>query len=124
MGVAILIIGLILASAAINDKIGQLGALIKSDLFGDGKERGFIIWVAAIIILAAILKVLNLPEAGRALIALIIVSFFLGHTDVPGQILSSLQSASTEGGPVKDTSTINKNSPFAHIPDLTTGSQQ
>lgn len=97
MGVAIIVIGILIGTAVINDKLGDLGTLMKSDLFGAGGDRGFIVWVAAILILGSLLRMLNMPEAGRALIILIVLAFLLGHAKIPGQILTAVQGAGQEG---------------------------
>lgn len=102
MGVALIIIAVVIATAVINDKLGELGSLVKSDLFGSGSDKGFIIWIAAILILGSFLRVLDMPEAGRALVILIVLAFLLGHADIPNQILSAVEGAGSggrEGGP-------------------------
>lgn len=103
MGVALIIIGVVIATAVINDKLGELGSLMKSDLFGSGSDKGFIVWTAAILVLGSFLKMLDMPEAGRALVILIILAFLLGHADIPNQILSAVEGAggAKDAGPSK-----------------------
>jgi hypothetical protein len=95
MAVALLVFGAVLIAVAINDKVGEFGELVKKDMVGEGAQIGFIAWVGAIIVLAAFFKVLNLPEAGRAMVILIILAFLLGHHDIPGQVLEAIKGAST-----------------------------
>jgi hypothetical protein len=103
MPAALIIIGLVLGMAAVNDKIGDLGTLIKSDFFGSKQgDYGFIVWAAAIIIVAAVLRVLDLPEAGKLLIVLIVLAYLLGNANIPQQILTAIESAgSVTGQPVQ-----------------------
>ena len=98
MAIPLIVIALVIMAAVINDKLGDLGSLVKGDLFGSKDQMGFIAWVGAIIVLASALKMLNLPEAGRGLIILIIVAYLLGHKEIPGQLVEAIQGAATEGG--------------------------
>ena len=102
MPVALIIMGLVLGMAAVNDKIGDLGKLVKSDFFGSKQgDYGFIVWAAAVIIIATIMRVLNLPEAGKMLVVLIVLAYLLGNANIPSQILSAVEgSGSASGSPI------------------------
>jgi len=89
MLIAAVIIGSILIMAGVNNTWGDLGSLAKETVWPK-QGTGFIVWVFAILFLAAVLRALNLPEAGKALVVLIVVAFLLGHNDVPGQILKGI----------------------------------
>jgi len=107
MAVFLIIAGMVMIMAAINDQIGALGALIKGDLFGGGgaSDYGFVVWAAAIIAIGAVLRVADLPDAGRFLVALVIIAYLLGHAGIPTQVLQQIQAAgggagsATPGGP-------------------------
>ena len=91
MGVALIIAGIVLVMATVNDQLGTLGSQIKKDFLGDGSTNGFFMWVAAIVVIGAVLRMLDLPGAGKALIVLIIMAYLLGNANIPSQILSGLQ---------------------------------
>jgi hypothetical protein len=93
MGVALMIAGVVLAMATINDQLGTLGSQVKKDFLGDGASHGFFMWIAAIVVIGAVLRMLDLPGAGKALIVLIIIAYLLGNANIPSQILSGLQGA-------------------------------
>jgi len=100
MPVALIIVGVMLGMAAVNDKLGALGALAKGDLFGSGgQDRGFIVWAAAIIITAAIMRMLDMPEAGKMLVLLVVLAYLLGHANIPGQLSSAIEGAGGAGPP-------------------------
>jgi len=99
MPVFLIIVGMVLMMAAINSQIGALGSLAKRDLFGSGAsgDYGFIIWAAAVIAIGAVLRAIDLPDAGRFLVALVIVAYLLGHAGIPTQILQELKGSSDAG---------------------------
>src|SRR5271166_3500612 len=99
MAVFLIIAGMVMIMAAINDQIGALGALIKGDLFGGGgaSDYGFVVWAAAIIAIGAVLRVADLPDAGRFLVALVIIAYLLGHAGIPTQVLQQIQAAGGGG---------------------------
>lgn len=105
MPVALIVIGLILGMAAVNDQIPALGKLVKSDLFGSkAGDYGFLVWAAAIIVVAAVMRVLNLPEAGKMLVILVVLAYLLGNGNIPQQILTAIESAgSVTGKPIAAT---------------------
>lgn len=107
MPVALIIMGLVIGMAAANDQIPTLGKLAKSDFFGSKQgDYGFIVWAAAIIMIAAVLRVLNLPEAGKMLIILIVLAYLLGNANIPSQILAAVQGAgSVTGQPIQTQAT-------------------
>ena len=98
LGVVLIILGTVISAAVINDKLGELGELAKADLFGDGKTSGFIVWVGAIIVIGAVFRVLNLPEAGRAIVVLIMVAYLLGNAKLPTQLLEAIKQVGGPGG--------------------------
>jgi hypothetical protein len=93
MGVALIIIGAILFMAQTNDKLGALGAQVKNDFFGANGSYGFLVWAAAILAIGAILRIADLPEAGKMLIVLVILAYLLGNANIPSQLASAVKSA-------------------------------
>jgi|WetSurMetagenome_2_1015567.scaffolds.fasta_scaffold01633_6 hypothetical protein len=52
MPLALLVVGLMLLVSAMRGTTNALGSQLKKDLFGDGQQGGFIVWVVIIAILA------------------------------------------------------------------------
>ena len=123
MAIPLIIMALITMAAVINDKLGDLGTLVKSDLFGDKSQAGFVAWVGAIIVVASFFKMLDLPQAGRGIIILIILAYVLGNRDIPGQITNALQGASREGGAPAPSAPA-PGSPAALLPGLAGGASK
>ena len=98
MLIAAILVGAVLLMAGVNNTWGQLGGLAK-DVIWPAKGSGFLLWVFAILFLMTVLRALNLPEAGKALVVLIVVAFLLGHTDIPGQILSAVKASGQGAAP-------------------------
>lgn len=93
MPLLLIVIGLTVLAAVVNDRLGELGALARKDLFGDGDKPGFVLWGAAILLVGGIFRAVDLPDAGRALVVLVIVAFLLAHADVPSVFLNALRAA-------------------------------
>jgi len=93
MPLFLIVIGGIILSAVINDKLGQLGTLASGDLFGQTGKPGFIVWAGAILVIGAIFRAIDLPDAGKALVFLVIVAYLLGNANIPQQILAALEQA-------------------------------
>ena len=107
MPVFIIVLGVIVGIAALNDTITSkdnqpgLWSLLSGDLFPSGQNPGFLEWAAAVLAIAALAKMVDLPEAGRALIALVIISYLLSNkgASIPQQLLSAIGSSSGGSGP-------------------------
>ena len=100
MPIALILLGIVIASATVNDQLGALGTQAKTDLFGvSGGKVGFIEWAAAILVVGALFRAVDLPDAGKALVALIILAFLLGNTGVPMQFLAGLQAVGGKATP-------------------------
>jgi hypothetical protein len=89
MPVVLLVFGVVIGMAVVNDKIGKLGDLVKSAVFPP-EGHGFLIWVFAVLAIASVLRMLDLPEAGKALVVLVVVAYLLGHNDIPKQIYDGI----------------------------------
>ena len=97
MGLALVIIGAIIIMAAINDQIGALGSLVKEDFFGTDGTYGFLVWAAAILAIGAVLGMLDLPEAGKVLIILVVIAYLLGNANIPAQLAAAVKKAGSGG---------------------------
>jgi hypothetical protein len=100
MPVIIIFFGILIGMASMNGKIGDLGDIIKTTVYPE-QGRGFFIWVAAIIVLASLMRILNLPEAGKALIVLVVLAYFLSHADIPQKMLDELNKVKPDATPGK-----------------------
>jgi hypothetical protein len=91
MPVFIFFVAAIFGLAAINGKVGTLFTQAKADLFGTGQSYGFIVWAAAILVVAAVFKAIDLGDAGKVFIALLIIAFLLGTPDVVNSLEQQLK---------------------------------
>lgn len=102
MPVALIVAGIIFGAAALNgtlaDQQGKPGllSLLSGDLFGKGGQIGFLEWAGALLLLSAIMKALDFPEAGKALIVLVILKFLLDQNGVPTQLLDAIKGLGTQ----------------------------
>jgi hypothetical protein len=94
MEVAILVVCVIGLAAAVNGQISQLSGAIRQDIFGDGQTPGFLAWIGALIVIGGVFRALNLPEAGRTMIVLLMIAYLLGNK----QMLAQLQAAIASSG--------------------------
>jgi hypothetical protein len=104
MGLGLIVLALLFGAAAINGTVssqnGQtgLGDQLNSDLFGttgSTTSPGVLKWFGAMIVLAAIFKMLHMPGTGKAFSALIILAYFAKNPGIVTQIstqISGLQS--------------------------------
>jgi len=106
MPVFLIVIGLVVLSAVINDQLGTLGSQASKDLFGHDGKIGFIEWAAALLLVGGVFKAVDMPQAGKALVALVILAYLLGHTDVPNQFLAGLQALAGKFTPTPGPSVI------------------
>jgi hypothetical protein len=93
MGPGLIIICVILAAAAVNGQLPQLGALVKRDVVGDQNSTGFIVWFFALMIVGGDFQAVRLPEAGRFMITLVVLAYLLGNKNVLGQLQSAVTTA-------------------------------
>jgi hypothetical protein len=105
MPIFVLFLATIFGLAALNGTVGTLFKQASGDLFGDGKNKGFLIWAAAIIVIATAMRAIDLPDVGKAFVVLLIVVFLLGSqekgTDVLSLLLQQVQGISQQQ-PVAD----------------------
>lgn len=122
MGLALIVISLLFGAAAINGTVstqgGQtgLGDMLNRDMFGQAgtagtsgsagtaASPGVLRWFGAMIVLAAIFKMLHMPGTGKAFAALIILAYFAKNPGIVTQIstevsgLTSPAAAPAAGG--------------------------
>lgn len=93
MPVFIFFVAAIFGLAAINGRVGALFTQSKTDLFGNGQSYGFIVWAAAILVVASVFKAIDLGDAGKVFVALLIIEFLLGTPDVVNSLEQQLKAA-------------------------------
>jgi hypothetical protein len=91
--VFIFFVAAIFGLAAINGRVGTLFTQSKTDLFGNEQSYGFIVWAAAILVVASVLKAIDLGDAGKVFVALLIIEFLLGTPDVVNSLEQQLKAA-------------------------------
>jgi hypothetical protein len=105
MALALIIIGMVLGMAAINGTIADnpktgapgLGTQINRDLFGQNGQGGFLEWLLAIAVIAAIFKMVDLPGAGKLFVALVIVAYVIKNIDSLVGLPQAIQSLHAPG---------------------------
>ncbi len=98
MVVALLVIGIILGLAGINGQLPALGAQVKKDLLAQGGQVGFIEWAGAILGVSIITKNLDMPEAGKLFMALIVIVYLLKNEQVITQAVTELKGLTSPTG--------------------------
>lgn len=79
MPIFFLFVGILLIVAGINNKIGELGELIKEDFQPNGNAPSFTIWIIAIVIAGAFGFVKTLKPISNAFLVLILVAMILSN---------------------------------------------
>jgi hypothetical protein len=112
MALALVIFGVVGIVVAIRGTYGDLGKLLTGDFTGSGS---FLYWVAACAILGAIGYVPYLQRPMRALLALVVLAFFLANGNgFISQLQSALSSPTPASPPKQDT--VASEAPTTGIP--------
>lgn len=108
MVIGLIILGIIFGAAAINGTISTqggktgLGDQLNADLFGSAgsagtaaspgtaSSPGLIKWFGAMIVLAAIFKMLQMPGTGKAFNALVILAYFAKNPSIVSQVSAQI----------------------------------
>lgn len=77
MPFALIFVGLILVTAGVRQKTGDLYTLVKGDIESSSGQTGYLYWMVAILIIGAVGYIENLKPFSRAFMALVIVILFL-----------------------------------------------
>jgi hypothetical protein len=70
----------------VNGTVPQLGKQLNADILGSNNQPGFGEWVAAILTVSIVAKSLDLPDAGRALMVLVVLVYLLADKGLITQI--------------------------------------
>lgn len=79
MPIFFLIVGILLIVVAINNKMSDLGTLIKDDFAPQGNQAGFAVWIVAIFVIGSLGYVKTFKPVANAFIALIVVIMILSN---------------------------------------------
>lgn len=79
MPLFILLVGILLVFAGLNDKIGELGRLVKEDFAPSDGTTGFPIWIAVIFVIGAIGYVKELKPISNAFLLLVFVVLIISN---------------------------------------------
>jgi cell division protein FtsW (lipid II flippase) len=96
--VFIFFVAAIFGLAAINGRVKQLFDQGRKDLFGDGQSYGFILWAVAILVVASVFKAIDLGDAGKVFVALLIIAFLLGTPRRRQQPRTAIEGGCTGAG--------------------------
>lgn len=89
-----------LVIAGVRDTYAAFGSQLKKDLIGDGSQKGFIWWIAAILIVGSIGYVEKLKPFATGFLVLIIVAMVINDK---GGVFKKFTEALTQG-PIEPTS--------------------
>lgn len=79
MPILILIVGVLLVVVGINNKMGDLGALVKEDFAPSDGATAFHIWIVAIFVAGSLGYIRSFKPVANAFLVLIVISLFLSN---------------------------------------------
>jgi len=91
MPIFFLIVGVLLIVVAINDKISDLGGLIKEDFRPSANQPAFPVWIMAIFVAGSLGYIKAMRPVANAFLALIIISMFLSNRGFFNQFKSAIE---------------------------------
>jgi hypothetical protein len=97
MPVALLFAAFILGAAALNGRVAALGTQANKDLFGSNGQVGFLEWAGAVLFIGAVMKTIDIPRAGKALIALVLITFLLADNGLFASLQQQIASLKNPG---------------------------
>lgn len=105
-GVALstLIIGILLFITFMKGNYAAVFGQINQDLFGSGSGSGFLVWAAAILAIALLGSILQIPKAAKLFIILIIVVYLIKTPNLWAQLESGITGAQAAAASPTDTS--------------------
>lgn len=77
MPIAFFIVGFVLVTAGVRGTDNDLLQLLKGDLENKGNQRGFISWIAAILIIGALGYIEPIKPVSRAFLVLVVIVLFV-----------------------------------------------
>ncbi len=91
MPFVLIIAGLVMLLTAVNGTVGQLGTLLKQDIFG---THGFMFWIVAIIIIGALGYIKAIKPLSDGFLVLILLVLFLNNRGVFQQFVAATNTIS------------------------------
>ena len=86
MPFVLIVAGLVLLITAVNGTVGQLGVLLKQDVFG---PQGFMFWIIAIIVVGALGYIKQIKPLSDGFLVLVLLVLFLNNRGVFQQFMSA-----------------------------------
>ena len=91
MPIFILAVGIMLVVVGVNNKLGELGVLLKEDFTPSGNQPAFQVWIIAIFVAGSLGYVKELKPVANAFLVLIIVSLLLSNKGFFSQFTKALE---------------------------------
>ena len=91
MPIAFFIVGFVLVAAGVRGTDDDLLQLVKGDFENKNNQRGFISWIAAILIVGALGYIEPIKPVSRAFLVLIVVVLFITRGGFFDQFLKGIQ---------------------------------
>lgn len=92
MPIAILLIGVLLVVVGINDKMSDLGTLVKEDFAPTDGATAFHIWIVAIFIAGSLGYIRSFRPVANAFLVLIVISLLLSNRGFFARFTSAVRS--------------------------------
>jgi type III secretory pathway component EscV len=116
MPVLLIAIAIIFIVTAIKGNQGAVAQQINSDITGSG---GFFVWVGAILLIALIGRMANIPQASKMLVVLIIGVYLISKNGVFSKLSAALSTASAPSATPQTIAGTETNVPGSTVPAAT-----
>ena len=91
MPIFFLLVGILLIVVGINDKMSELGGLIKEDFQPSGNTPGFHIWIIAIFVTGSLGYIREFKPVANAFLVLIILGLILSNRGFFDKFTSAIE---------------------------------
>lgn len=91
MPIFFLVIGIMLIVVAINDKMPQLGSLVKDDFQPSSGDPGFAAWIIALFVIGSLGYVKALRPLANSFLVLVVLVMFLSNQGFFAKFTSAIQ---------------------------------
>lgn len=91
MPIFFLLVGILLIVVSINDKIPELGGLIKEDFQPAGSQPGFGVWIVAIFVIGSLGYIREFKPVANSFLALVVIVMLLSNRGFFDKFSSSIK---------------------------------